>query len=126
MRVSRGWVAYMKIAFATNRGGLDDYIAERFGRAMTFTIVDVDPSTGRVEGVRVVENPGYRAGSGAGVLAVQKLIDEGVEVVVGPSPGPNAYIALQQSGVRVYSVLGTTVREALERVLKELGSHSSV
>ncbi len=110
----------MKIAFATNKGGLDDQLADRFGRAPTFTIIDVDPSSKNIVDVKIVENPGYRAGSGAGVQAVQKLIDEGVEVVVGPSPGPNAYIALQQSGIKVYSYVGISVREALDKVLEEL------
>ncbi len=108
-----------RIAFATNKGGLEDNIADRFGRAPTFTIVDIDDE-GRILSVRVVENPGAKAGSGAGIRAVQKLVDLGVEIVVGPSPGPNAYMALQQAGIKIFSLPGLTVKEAFERVLKEL------
>ncbi len=110
----------LRIAFATNRGGLDDEIAERFGRAETFTIVEVDEKTGQLLSVRVVENPGARAGSGAGVKAVQKLVDERVDVAVGPQPGPNAMIALQTAGIKVKVYTGLKVREALEKVLEEL------
>ncbi len=105
-----------KIAFVTDKGGLDDRIYERFGRAPTFTIVEVGDN-GEILSIKVVENPGFKAGSGAGIKAVQKLIDEGVEIVIGPNPGPNAYLALQQAGIKSISMLGVTVREALERFL---------
>ncbi len=110
----------VRIAFATNRGGLDDTLADRFGRAPTFTIVEVDTDTGEVKKVEVVENPGYRAGSGAGVKAAQTLGDHGVKVYVGPTPGPNAAAALQYLGIKVIAITGTTVREALAKALEEL------
>ena len=110
----------VKIAFATNKGGLDDTLADRFGRAPTFTIVEVDTDTGEVKKVEVVENPGYRAGSGAGVKAAQTLGDHGVKVYVGPNPGPNAMAALQYLGIKVIAITGTTVREALAKALEEL------
>lgn len=110
----------MRIAFATNRGGMDDTLADRFGRAPTFTIVDVDPESGEVRETRVVENPGARSGSGAGVKAAQALADNGVEVYVGPQPGPNAYAALQHLGIRIISMTGVTVREALRAALEQL------
>jgi len=110
----------MKIAIATNKGGLEDTIADRFGRADTFTIVEVDDKTYEIRRVYVVENPGARAGSGAGIRAVQKLVDEGVSIVIGPNPGPNAYMALEHSGIRVYVYTGIKVAEALERVLQQL------
>ena len=114
----------MRIAFATVRGGLDDQLADRFGRAPTFTIVDVDLQTGEVKKVEVVENPGYRAGSGAGVKAAQTLADKGAQIYVGPQPGPNAYAALQHLGIKIYTVTGTTVKEALQQVLRQLREES--
>jgi len=111
-----------RIAFATVKGGLDDTLADRFGRAPTFTIVDVDPQTGEVKSVKVVENPGAKAGSGAGVKAAQTLADNGVEIYVGPQPGPNAYAALQHLGIKIITMTGVTVREALQEALKQLAS----
>ncbi len=110
----------VRIAFVTDKGGLDDKIYDRFGRAPTLTIVDVDIDNADVKNIRIVENPGAKAGSGAGIKMVQKLVEEGVEIVVGPNPGPNAYMALQQTGIRVVTMLGISVREALNKVLEEL------
>ncbi len=109
----------MKIAFVTSKGGLDDHIAGRFGRSETFTLVEIDDK-GNILSVNVIENPGSKAPSGAGIRAVQKLVDLGVDAAVGPSPGPHAYMALQQSGIKYYTLSGMSVRKALNIVLKEL------
>ncbi|MCE4600457.1 MAG: NifB/NifX family molybdenum-iron cluster-binding protein [Desulfurococcales archaeon] len=100
--------------------GLDSRVAERFGRAPKFTVVDVDEATGEVLNVEVHDNPGYTAGSGAGVKAAQKLGDLGVRVYAGPTPGPNAYAALSYLGIKVVSVTGVSAREALKIALEEL------
>lgn len=110
----------VRIAFPTAKGGLDDTVYERLGRAPTFTIVDVD-SNGSIRSVEVVENPGYVSGSGAGVKAAQALGDAKVDVYAGPSPGPNAYAALQYLGVKVIpGFIGLRVRDAVGEVLKQL------
>ena len=107
----------MKIAFTTGeKGGLDDIVYDKFGRAPTFTIVEVDKEG--VKNVRVVKNPGYVASSGAGVKAVQKLVDEGVDAVVSGSFGPNSLVALQEVGIKTVSISGIIVEEALKRVNK--------
>ncbi|ADI31236.1 NifB/NifX family molybdenum-iron cluster-binding protein [Staphylothermus hellenicus] len=108
----------VKIAFPTDKGGLDDYIYDRFGRTPTFTIVEVEDS--EIKNVKIVENPGHKAGSGAGIKAVQKLIEEKIDVVAGPNPGPNSYMALQQSNIKVVTVLGLKVKDAIEHVIKQL------
>ncbi|MET1102244.1 MAG: NifB/NifX family molybdenum-iron cluster-binding protein [Pyrodictiaceae archaeon] len=110
----------VRIAFATNKGGLDDSLADRFGRAPTFTIVDVDESSGEVKEVKVIENPGAQAASGAGVKAAQAVADARATVYAGPALGPNAYAALQSLGVKVITVTGTRVRDALRIVLEQL------
>lgn len=109
----------MKIAFATNRGGLDDRLSDRFGRAKTFTVVQID-DRGNILSIDIIENPGSRASSGAGIKAVQKLVELGVDIAVGPSPGPHASMALRQSGIKHYSLSGLSVKEALTIVLGKL------
>jgi predicted Fe-Mo cluster-binding NifX family protein len=37
-----------------------------------------------------------------------------------PQPGPNAYAALQHLGVKIITITGTTVKEALKIVLQQL------
>ncbi len=111
----------VKIAFPTEKGGLDDVVYERLGRTPTFTIVEVDEKTGEIKDVRVVENPGYKAGSGAGVKAAEIMGDNKVDVYAGPNPGPNAYAALQYLGVKVVpGFIGMKVRDAVKEVLKQL------
>lgn len=109
----------IKIAFTTDKGGLDDRIVERFGRARTFTIVEVDEK-GNILSINIIENPGSRATSGAGIKAVQKLVDMGIDIVVGPNPGPNAYMALIQSGIRLYTLSGQSVKEVLNKLLRDV------
>ncbi len=110
----------VRIAFPTGQGGLDDMIYPRFGRAPTFTIVDVDEATGNIVNVQVVQNPGAIAGSGAGVRAAQALGELRVNVLAGPTPGPNAYAALQYFGIKIVPVMGMRVRDAIKVVLQQI------
>lgn len=110
----------VRIAIPTmGGGGLDSMVADRFGRAETITLVEVDEN-GKIVKVEVHENPGYKAGSGAGVKAAQKLGELKADAYVGPTPGPNAYAALQYLGIKVVTLTGVTVKEAVEEALKQL------
>ncbi len=91
--------------------GLDSVVSSRFGRAPLIVIVDLEGS--EVRGIRTVENPGARAGSGAAIRAVQKLVDEGVQAVAAGAFGPNAMTALEEVGIRRIQVSGVPVSEAL-------------
>jgi predicted Fe-Mo cluster-binding NifX family protein len=108
----------MKIAIpSTNAGGLEDTIAPVFARAPAFTIVDVE--NGEIKNVKVIQNQAAYAGGGAGAMAVQALINEGVDTVIAPQIGPNAMGALQAAGIRYYIFpAGTPIKEAVERVIK--------
>jgi len=108
----------MKIAFASSsKGGLDDKVSDRFGRCSIFTIVTVE--NGKIVDVITVENPGHKAVSGAGIKAVQKLVDEGVDAVVAGGFGPNAEAALYEVGIKVYIMKNLTIKEALDKILSE-------
>jgi predicted Fe-Mo cluster-binding NifX family protein len=105
----------MKVAFTTGeKGGLKDIVSDKFGRSPTFTIVEIED--GEVKNVKVVKNPGYEAPSGAGVKAVQKLVDEAVDIVVSGNFGPNSMVALQEIGIKTVSLSGITVEEALKKL----------
>ncbi len=109
-------VMKMRIAIPTNAGGLEDTVAPVFGRAQTFTIVDVDEN-GEVRDVKVIQNPAMNAAGGAGPMAIQTLLNEGVEAIVAPQLGPNAAMAAQAAGLRVYTVApGTPAKEAINAV----------
>ncbi len=110
-------VEKMKIAFATEKGGLDDVISPIFARCRTFTIVD---ENGQVE---VIENPGFNAPRAAAIAAIQTLIDKNVGIVVAGSFGPHAIPFLEDSGIMPYQLTGKTVREGVG-IVKEKGSAS--
>ncbi|RLG44209.1 MAG: dinitrogenase iron-molybdenum cofactor biosynthesis protein [Thermoproteota archaeon] len=111
-----------KIAIASNsKGGLEDVVASRFGRAPTFTIIELDDK-GNIINVKVIENPGVNAPGGAGVKAVQALINEGVDIAVGPSFGPNAKAILDEMNIKAITIpAGTKISEAIEYVKREIG-----
>jgi len=106
----------MRIAIPTNVGGLEDTVAPVFGRSQTFTIVDVDEN-GEAREVKVIQNPAMNAAGGAGPMAIQTLLNEGVEAIVAPQLGPNAAMAAQAAGLKVYTVaLGSPVKDAINVV----------
>lgn len=106
----------MKVAVPTNGGGLNDTVAPVFARAPAFLIADVDEN-GNVINERVIQNGAAMAGGGAGPMAVQTLINEGVEAIVAPQVGPNALGAIGAAGIRLYQIApGTPVEEAVKMV----------
>lgn len=113
-------MAKVRVAVPTDKGGLDDVVYERLGRTPTFTIVEIDTKTGEITQVEVIENPGYRAGSGAGVKAVQTLGEHRVNIYTGPTPGPNAYAALEYLGIKVVpGTPGMKVSDAVKKAIKQ-------
>ena len=106
----------MKIAVSTTSGGLDDKVSDVFGRAVSFTIVEIE--NGEIKNVEVVRNDFAVRGGGAGVAVSQFLIDRGVEVVLTGNVGPNALTVLNSAGVKVYRAGGLSVKEAIEKFLK--------
>ena len=112
-------MAYV-IAIPTEKGGLDDVVASRFGRAPTFTIVEVGED-GEIKSVKVIQNPGYASGSGAGVKAAQAVADSGARYYIGPSPGPNAFAALQHLGIKILgNLVGVPVKEAVKKAVEAI------
>ncbi len=106
----------MRIAIPTNGGGLNDTVAPVFARAPAFYIADVDEK-GNITSEKVIQNGAAMAGGGAGPMAVQTLINEGVEAIIAPQVGPNALGAIQAAGIRLYQVApGTPVEEAIKAV----------
>ncbi len=106
----------MKILVATTKGGLEDQVCPTFGRAPTFTVVEVED--GRIGSVEVVPNPAASAAGGAGIQAAQWAANSGAKAVIAGNYGPNAAGVLAQAGVEMLSISGLTVREAVERYLK--------
>jgi len=87
-----------KLAVATNgKDGLKDVVSTVFGRAKTFTVMDVHDN--EVSNVKVLENSASEYHHGAGPIAVKMLIDEGVNVVLANKLGFGASELLKQHNI---------------------------
>lgn len=109
-----------RIAVATEgRKGLEDTVSPIFGRANTFTIVDVDDEG--IKDVRVLENPAVSYKYGAGPIVVKMLVDEGVNMVLATELGPGASTLLEQHNVTTFTVEpGIGVEESVRKALSEI------
>jgi len=88
-------------------GGLDDALAEHFGRAPTFTLVDT--ASGAVE---ILDNRSEHMG-GSG-LPAEFLAQSGAEVVLCTGLGRRAITLLAQHEIDVHIVDVGSVRQAVE------------
>lgn len=90
-------------------------ISEVFGRAKTFTIVEI--SEGSIDDIKVVENPANSYKHGAGPIVAKMLIDMGVTLVMAREFGPGASALLEQHNVKRVTVKsGVKVAEAIQNV----------
>ncbi len=106
----------MRIAASTTRGGIDDVITDMFGRAPTFTVVDVE--NGRIGNYEIIRNENAAASGGAGIATSQLMADRDVDAVLTGMLGPNAYNVLTAAGIKAYRASGMKVSEAIERMLR--------
>ena len=111
----------MRVAFPTyGDRGLEDEICSHFGRAPTFTIVDLEAGNVRV---RVIPNTSEHMG-GIG-LPPELLAKEGVSVLVCSNLGPRAVQMFQSFGIKVYIGAFGKVKDALEAWQKGLLQEAS-
>ncbi len=99
----------MKVAIATNGKDTSGDIADRFGRAGGFVIIDTE--TGDHEYLSNSGNIGR--GHGAGVQTTKLVAETGAEAVIGPHFGPSAYYTLDEVGIKVYRGSGS-IEKAIE------------
>jgi len=113
-------VRKFRIAIATKgRGGLEDIVSEVFGRANSFTIVDVD--NGNIKSVKVLQNPAVSYKFGAGPIVVKMLVDSKVNVVISAELGPGASTLLEQHGITKIAVKpGVKVAESIKNALSKV------
>ena len=98
----------MKVAFPTyGDRGLEDEICAHFGRAPTFTIIDLESKS-----VKVIPNTSEHMG-GRG-LPPEILAAQGVSVLVCSNLGPRAVQMFRSFGIKVYVGAFGRVRDALE------------
>ncbi len=105
----------MKVAVATQQGGLNDQVSPMVGRAPTFTLVEIEDDA--IKNSSVMQNRFAQSGSGAGIQAAQMLVNEGIKAILGGNFGPNLAGIFSQAGVQMYQVQGETVKNAVKKYL---------
>ena len=99
----------MKVAVSAFGAKLEAQVDPRFGRCQFFVIVDIDSMA-----YEAMPNLSADAMNGAGIQAVQALVEKGVQAVITGSVGPNALQVLSFAGIKIMTGASGTVREAVE------------
>ena len=98
----------MKICVPTmGDRGLDETVSAHFGRALTFTIIDMETNE-----VRVLRNESEHFG-GVG-YPPELLANADAQVLLTSGLGPRAINMFEQIGIEVYVGASGTVRDAIE------------
>ena len=110
-------MAKQRIAIATNgKKGLEDTVSNVFGKAQTFTIIDVEDE--KIVGVKVLDNPALAYSHGAGPIAIKTLEDDGARMIIADELGFGASEILQQHNItHIQAKPGTNVGKAVEQAL---------
>jgi len=101
----------VRVLAATGTGGLDDVVSQVFGRAPTFTLVELEGT--EVRESQVIPNPFKDAGSGAGIQAAQMVAQHAPRAALAGSFGPNVSGVFSAAGIPMIPVSGMTVQEAV-------------
>jgi predicted Fe-Mo cluster-binding NifX family protein len=98
----------MKIGVISEGDTLDSYVADDFGHAPYFLIVDMDTLD-----YVVVENEHKDSVSGAGMLVAKAIVDLGVDAIIVGGIGPHGYEILSDAGITVSADEEGTVEESV-------------
>jgi predicted Fe-Mo cluster-binding NifX family protein len=103
----------VKIAVSSLGTSLDSQVDPRFGRCQHVLLVDSDTME-----FESISNSSVESPHGAGIGAAQLIASRGAKALLTGSVGPNAYSALTAAGIKVYTGISGSVREAVERLIK--------
>lgn len=96
----------MKIIIPVEKKSREENVADVFGRAKYFAIVDIDTDT-----VDFIENIGAKSPNGAGIKAAQQVIDLKANVVILPRIGKNGAKLLEAANIKLYKNVKGSVDE---------------
>jgi predicted Fe-Mo cluster-binding NifX family protein len=87
----------LKIGIPVSTSNENPIMFERFGRASFFCIYETEDDS-----AVVIRNPAVEARGGAGLKAVEFLIEKHIEAVIVPQLGPNADRALRAAQISIF------------------------
>jgi predicted Fe-Mo cluster-binding NifX family protein len=117
------YMGRLRIAVPTKtHAGLEDVVSEVFGKAKTFTRVDV--KDGEVKNVQVINNPATSYEYGSGPVAMKTLADLKVNLVTVVELVPGATSLLEHSKIDHVSVkpntkVANSIKDVLSRAKAE-------
>ena len=101
----------MRIAVTAKGPDLQSEVDARFARARYFVVTDTEAGV-----ICTVDNEQNRNATGvAGFRAVQSVSEAGAKAVLTRSIGPNAFVALDAIGIKVFVDVTGTVAEAIKQ-----------
>lgn len=116
----------MKIAITTEGRELNSHVSPVFGRSPHIIIVNIEDNEAREE--TVIENPA-RFEKGAGNMAADFLVKQGIDILISGEMGPVAFYILRNAGIVVYKASPLNVEKNLKLLnagkLREITSLSS-
>jgi predicted Fe-Mo cluster-binding NifX family protein len=115
----------LKIAVPTKADkGLEDAVSEVFGKAKTFTIVEVE--SGQIINVQVIDNPAASYKYGSGPIVVKTLADLKVDYILAAELGPGASGLLEHHHIRKVLVKpNIKVSDAIKEALTKLKANKN-
>ncbi len=104
----------MKIAVTVTENSPQAEVDQRFGRARGFLIYDTE-----TDSYSYIDNSDSdQMTHGAGTNAAQKMVDEGVDVVLTGQVGPNAYEVMSSSGIEVVTGVSGKAEDAIKAYME--------
>jgi len=110
----------IRIAITTKEyDGIEDAVSYTFGKTKTFTLANVE--NGKVQNVRIIDNPAAAYNHGSGPIAAKTLAELKVDIVITSQLGPGASELLQHHKITTIVVEpNITVSEAIKKALSQL------
>ena len=99
----------MKIAITSMDGTMEGMVDERFGRARTFVLYDLDTGNSETAGNAQQMN----LAQGAGIQTAQSVVNLGAKAVISGHVGPKAFSVLRAAGVEVFAATNMTAADAV-------------
>jgi len=109
----------VKVAVPTkDHAGLEDKVSEVFGKAKTFTIVEIE--NGKIVNVQIIDNPASSYTHGSGPIVAKTLADLKVDIVLAAGIGPGASELLDYHKIKKILVEpNIDVAEAIKKNLEK-------
>ena len=117
----------MKIGVSSTGKDLDAQVDPRFGRCSYFLVVNTETMS-----FKSISNESAMSSGGAGIQAAQTVAKARVNAIITGNVGPNAFQTLSAAGIKAFTGVTGSVKEAIEKYkngeLKEsttanVGSH---